>query len=154
MKLLNPEKYLTPEEIKAHDINQWDSFLFNLIEEKKIYPPSLVGEWITDKSGSFEKFVCLKEVTEETYYHMYQRQYNPVVITIYHNRKTGKYDLRCMLMSIDDAAYGFGWNNLERLDVDKYTLEIISWIDEVPEKLGHKELIEYGLSLGAEDISW
>ena len=34
MKLLNLEEYLTPESIKVHDINQWDSFLFNLLEEK------------------------------------------------------------------------------------------------------------------------
>lgn len=153
MKLLDLKKYLTAEEVKVHDINQWDSFLFNLIEEKKVYPPSLVGEWITDKGGSFEKFICLKEVTEETYYHMYCRQYNPIEITIYH-RKNGKYDLKCMLMSIDDVAFGFGWENLERLDIDKYVLEVISWIDGISGRLEHKELIKYGLSLGAEDLSW
>ena len=37
MKLLNLEEYLTPESIKVHDINQWDSFLFNLLEEENIY---------------------------------------------------------------------------------------------------------------------
>lgn len=43
MKLLNLEEYLTPESIKVHDINQWDSFLFNLLEEENIYPPKLTG---------------------------------------------------------------------------------------------------------------
>ena len=73
MKLLNLEEYLTPESIKVHDINQWDSFLFNLLEEENIYPPKLTGQWITDKNRFYEKFVCLKEVTENTYYHMYCR---------------------------------------------------------------------------------
>lgn len=68
MKLLNLEEYLTPESIKVHDINQWDSFLFNLLEEENIYPPKLTGQWITDKNRFYEKFVCLKEVTENTYY--------------------------------------------------------------------------------------
>lgn len=58
-----------------------------------------------------------------------------------------------MLISIDDTAFGFGWENLERLSIDKYVLEIISWIDKV-DKLDHEELIKYGLSLGAEDLSW
>lgn len=73
MKLLNLEEYLTPESIKVHDINQWDSFLFNLLEEENIYPPKLTGQWITDKNRFYEKFVCLKEVTENTYYPMYCR---------------------------------------------------------------------------------
>nr|DAJ13929.1 MAG TPA: hypothetical protein [Myoviridae sp. ctfA14] len=152
MKLLNLEEYLTPESIKVHDINQWDSFLFNLLEEENIYPPKLTGQWITDKNRFYEKFVCLKEVTENTYYPMYCRQYNPIEITIYHE-KNGLYDFKCMLISIDDTAFGFGWENLERLSIDKYVLEIISWIDKV-DKLDHEELIKYGLSLGAEDLSW
>ena len=80
MKLLNLEEYLTPESIKVHDINQWDSFLFNLLEEENIYPPKLTGQWITDKNRFYEKFVCLKEVTENTYYPMYCRQYNPCLL--------------------------------------------------------------------------
>lgn len=93
MKLLNLEEYLTPESIKVHDINQWDSFLFNLLEEENIYPPKLTGQWITDKNRFYEKFVCLKEVTENTYYPMYCRQYNPIEITIYHE-KNGLYDFK------------------------------------------------------------
>lgn len=121
--------------------------------KKKIYiPPKLTGQWITDKNRFYEKFVCLKEVTENTYYPMYCRQYNPIEITIYHE-KNGLYDFKCMLISIDDTAFGFGWENLERLSIDKYVLEIISWIDKV-DKLDHEELIKYGLSLGAEDLSW
>jgi isopentenyl phosphate kinase len=51
MKLLNLEEYLTPESIKVHDINQWDSFLFNLLEEgnlKKVITGETIGTKVVE----------------------------------------------------------------------------------------------------------
>lgn len=157
MKLLDLNDYLSPKEISKIDIYD---FLRNLVEKEGYYPLSIINRWIVrndveDQFWNIETYSCLKMVDEDTYYSMYSRLYNPLTITVMEKKDDlGKYTLRCMLYSVDDTAYGFMWKDINRLEVDRLIPLIISWVDSVEKEFSARDLVEFGLSIGAEDNSW
>lgn len=160
MKLLNLNDYLSPEELLKIDYICIDNFLRDLVKDGKYYPFSIINQWVVrnntkDTHWNIETYTCLKMVDEDTYYSMYSRLFNPLDITITEKKSDpGKYTLSCMLYSIDDAAYGFTWKDIDRLEVDRLIPLIISWVDSVDKEFSAKSLVEFGLSIGAEDSSW
>lgn len=156
MELLDLSKFFSSPKEVSGIITDWTSYLFKMIEEDKIYPFDIINQWIVSRSGKndyIERYTSLKMVDRDTFNSMYQRLFNPVTITKL-NKSGNICDLKCMLYSIDDAAYGFGWENLDQSVVSDRTLEIISWIDSIPKDFNFRKLLEYGLLLGAKDISW
>lgn len=160
MKLLDLNDYLSPKEIsKMDDVSD---FLRNLVKDGPdgYYPFGVINQWVVrnnikDQFWNIETYSCLKMVDEDTYYSMYSRLYNPLTITVMEEKSNlGKYILRCMLYSIDDAAYGFMWKDIDRLEVDRLIPLIISWVDSVEKEFSAKSLVEFGLFIGAEDNSW
>lgn len=143
--------------------------MFELIGEKnRIYPPSLFNKWFffeeksKKRNGKIafhnEKYTTLVQVDQETFNGCYCRLFNP--LQIYLSGGTGKYlDKECigvmdvMIYTIDDAAYGCRFEDVERVDFEKLFEIIDNWV-KTKQYINSNELIRFLESLGGKDNSW
>ncbi|MEG1010208.1 MAG: hypothetical protein RSF67_10435, partial [Clostridia bacterium] len=109
----------------------------------------------TTKQVAREEWSTLKEVDEETFYCLYNRQYNPVVITISKNETNNEnYNIMLSLFSIDDTAFKILLENKTLLEKEDIILEIIDYID-FNDIINYRSFLTYGIEvLKGIDVSY
>lgn len=146
-----------------------DHFVYyKLLNDLRIYPYKILNKWshsiLRNKKDEliYEHYSSLKIVSENSFYNLYCRFFNPIYLSIscqtsgkIIKNKDGKelYIFRAMLYSIDDSAYGTVFENLSYQEIYDIIYKFLDWINS-KEILDFEEFINFGRSLGGKDNSW
>lgn len=150
-------KYFSFEEIRKYDLKCSDSFFQGDIADE--YPLNIINKWFSSIKKSTDKYEreemhCLKMVSENTFYNLYRRLFNPVTIGHFHDKKNNKFNFYCFIDSIDDACIRVFFDisdDIERRH--ELTNKIIEYVNSCDILDGNK-FIEFGKTLGGKDESY
>ena len=106
-----------------------------------------------------DQYWTIKKVDEVTACNLYNRDWNPVCLSIIRSysafRKdedTSLCDMKAQIYSIDDSSFGIWWNEMDKNALIPIRLEIMSWIDS-QHILNGEEFIKFCLNKGANPES-
>lgn len=168
MELIDLNEYRSKEELREGvDYNKDSSSRFwNLIEYQGVYPLDFRDKWTysMDKrkeskklpAGFFrEEYTTFKLVDSETYNLLYNRLINPVWIRIETDMmdKEKRLFLQGMILSIDDAAYGFKIGYRDYKGLEEIRNKLFEYLNS-HDVVNAYEFRDFGISLGGEDCSW
>jgi hypothetical protein len=123
-------------------------FVYDL-DSNEIKP--FLNMWFND-SSSKDKIWTVKEVDSTTRYRLYGKSYNPVSISIVTNRMQG-ISMKAMIHSVDDASYGFWFNDKTKKELLEIRNKLKDWLDD-HKILNGEDWMKYGKSIGAEDFDY
>ena len=123
-----------------------------------------IGEILKYKKGDFiitDEIVTVKKVNENTSMCLYDREYNPVTITIMcltgakfelNDKGEKLYRMKAQIHSIDDSSYGVLFDKKSLKELKLIRIEIMKWLNS-QKLLDGDEFIKFCVSLGADEES-
>lgn len=103
----------------------------------------------------YDTLWTIKKVDKKTAGCLYNREWNPVCMSIHRSysaflkdKNSTLCDFRAIIYSIDDSSFAIYWTEMERKDLEPIRLEIMKWIDS-QKILNGEEFINYCVSKGA-----